>query len=83
MSKKLIIALRAFFNMSKINRTAYPELNKLLWDMHCKYIASHVAFSAYEQRWAFVNTDAMKDKEKKLIARLVRQNGGYFMPASH
>ena len=58
--------------MSKINRTAYPELNKLLWDMHCKYIA-----------WAFVNTDAMKDKEKKLIARLVRQNGGYFMPASH
>jgi hypothetical protein len=68
--------------MGKVNRTAYPELNKLLWDMHCKYITPDVALSVYERRWAFVNQTAMKDKEKKLIGRLVRQNGGDFMPAN-
>jgi len=37
-----------------INRKLYPELDKLLWDVHCETVDPEFAFRVYEERWGFV-----------------------------
>ncbi len=67
--------------MPNINRKKYPELDKLLWDIHCKTIEPEVAFRLYEERWAFVDAQKLSAAEKRLIKKLTNLIGkGVFMP---
>jgi hypothetical protein len=50
-----------------INRKLYPELDKLLWDVHCKTIDPEFAFRVYEERWGFVQAQNLSDDEQSLI----------------
>ena len=69
--------------MGKINRSKYPELDHLLWDIHKKYIDPETAFKLYERRWGFVDRQHITNEEKGLINRLVQTYGnGHFMPAT-
>ncbi|MGV3000767.1 hypothetical protein [Vibrio sp. E150_018] len=69
--------------MSNINRTQYHELNKILWDMHEKFINPKTALTMYERRWSMIEKERIHFKEKRLIAQLVREYGnGLFMPAA-
>lgn len=68
--------------MSNINRSHYPELNHILWDIDQKFIPAQLAFVFYENRWAYISQQKLLPKEKKLIARLTKEFGqGVFMPA--
>ena len=68
--------------MGNINRSHYPALNQLLWDIHRKFIPAHLAFAMYEKRWAYISQQKLLPKEKKLIERLTNKiNHGVFMPA--
>lgn len=67
--------------MPKITRREYPQLDRLLWDIHAKTIDPKVAFGIYEQRWAFVAKNILTAKEKTLIKKLTAKYGnGIFMP---
>lgn len=68
--------------MEKIDRTAYRELDSILWDIHDRFIKPQTAFEMYEKRWRFVEQEKISRKEKLLIQQLVDDFGnGLFMPA--
>ena len=68
--------------VGNINRSHYPALNQILWDMHQKFISPQLAFATYEKRWAYIDEQKLLDKEKQLIERLTKNIGnGFFMPA--
>lgn len=65
-----------------INRKLYPELDKLLWDVHCETVDPEFAFRVYEERWGFVQTQNLSDNEQGLINELTHTVGqGIFIPA--
>ncbi|QTR51180.1 hypothetical protein [Candidatus Thiothrix anitrata] len=65
-----------------INRKLYPELDKLLWDVHCETVDPEFTFRAYEKRWGFVQAQNLSDNEQSLINELTRTVGqGIFIPA--
>jgi hypothetical protein len=68
--------------MGKIDRRQYPELNNLLWDIHCYLVDPKVAFDMYEHRWRYVDTKQITPKEKALVQRLTNEFGnGVFLAA--
>ncbi len=65
-----------------INRRQYPELDKLLWDIHCDVIEPEFAFRVYEERWGFVQEQDLLASERALIHLLTQTVGyGIFTPA--
>jgi hypothetical protein len=65
-----------------INRKLYPELDKLLWDVHCETVESTFAFQVYEERWGFIQTQNLSAEEQALITKLTQTVGhGIFIPA--
>ncbi|EIJ34974.1 hypothetical protein [Thiothrix nivea] len=50
-----------------INRKFYPELDRLLWDVHCETVDPEFAFRVYEERWGFVQEQNLSVEEQKLI----------------
>jgi len=69
--------------MKTINRNDYPELNKLLWDIHTTKVAPEVAYQLYEQRWQFVDQDNLIKRERELLDTLQKTVGkGLFMPVN-
>lgn len=67
--------------LSTINRKRYPELDRLLWDVHSKQISLELAFRVYEERWGFVQEQNLKPREQALIKVLTRRIGkGIFAP---
>lgn len=65
----------------KIKRERYPELDRILWDIHTQLIPEVEAFRAYEERWGFVDQDRMSKSEKRLVERLTKVVGrGVFIP---
>lgn len=68
--------------MHQIDRTAYRELDLILWDIHDRFVSPHTAFEMYEKRWGFVEYCNMSEAERKLIKRLTVEFGNeHFMPA--
>lgn len=68
--------------MEKINRLQYPELNLILWDVHCELIDPRHAFSVYESRWHYVDQQNLTKNERLLIEALTQEFGhGCFLPA--
>lgn len=68
--------------MGNVDRSKYPELDILLWDIHDKEIKPEVAFNLYEKRWGFVDKKKLLPKEEILIKKLTNAYGnGCFMPA--
>lgn len=53
----------------------YPELALLAWNRAVRNISGEEALALYEANWRFVDQTRMTDKERDLIARLVRQYG--------
>ncbi|TXH67690.1 MAG: hypothetical protein E6Q83_16750 [Thiothrix sp.] len=67
--------------MSLINRHLYPELNRLLWDIHSEWIEPELAFRVYEDRWGFVTESLLEPAEQILIQELTTTVGnGIFLP---
>lgn len=67
----------------KINRSQYPELDLILWDVHAQMIGREHAFKVYEARWKFVNPQNLKENERLLIESLTKEFGnGLFLPVS-
>jgi hypothetical protein len=65
---------------ASINRRHYPELNKLLWDIHCDMVDPELAFRMYEERWGFVQTQNLSRDEQALIRELTSTVGnGIFL----
>ena len=56
--------------MKPINRQHYPELDKILWDIHTQNIELKLAFQCYEQRWQFVDQNKLNKQEKELLKQL-------------
>jgi len=67
--------------MEQIDRTQYPELDKLLWDTRARFLEPDDALKIYERRWRFVDTKQLKPTEQALIERLAEQAGG-FLPSA-
>jgi len=68
--------------MGNINRSHYPALNHLLWDMQQKFVSPQLAFATYEKRWAYLDEQKLLNKERQLIEKLKKDIGhGVFMPA--
>ena len=64
-----------------IDRRRYPQLDRLLWDIHEQEIEERQAFRAYEQRWAFVEPGNLGASELALLDQLTRTVGnGVFLP---
>lgn len=69
------------WHMDKIDRRQYPELNTIMWDMHCERVEPKVAFDLYERRWRYIDTARLTTKETDLIQQLTNEFGnGMFMP---
>lgn len=69
-------------HMDKIDRRQYPELNTIMWDMHCEQVEPKVAFDLYERRWRYIDTTRLTEDERALVLRLTNEFGnGIFMPA--
>ncbi len=67
--------------MLKINRKLYPELDRLLWDIHSEWIEPELAFRVYEERWGFLEELSLDEKEQNLIQELTHTIGqGIFLP---
>ncbi|MEZ5477744.1 MAG: hypothetical protein R3E95_09760 [Thiolinea sp.] len=65
-----------------IHRKFYPELDRLLWDVHCQTVDPELAFRVYEERWGFVQEKNLSVAEQDLIRDLTRTIGhGIFAPA--
>lgn len=50
-----------------IDRNEYPKLNLILWDRAERFVAPDVAFRMYEERWRFIDSDGLSDRERRLI----------------
>lgn len=69
--------------MQRIDRTRYPQLDRILWDTHSREITPQRAFAAYEERWAFVDTTGLTAQERQLVETLTRTEGrGHFLAAN-
>lgn len=65
---------------AKITRADYPELDRILWDIHATTISRKHAFEIYERRWRYVEHLNLTEKESKLIAELTQEFGnGVFL----
>lgn len=67
--------------LTVIHRKRYPELDKLLWDVHSATVSPELAFRVYEERWGFVQEQQLSRREQTLIRLLTRRVGhGIFAP---
>lgn len=68
--------------MVSIDRTRYPALDDILWDVQTRYIPAKDALMYYEQRWRHVNVEVLSGREQALIDELTMTYGhGVFLPA--
>lgn len=68
--------------MDKIDRTRYPALDDILWDVQTRYIPAKDALMYYEKRWRHVAVNALSVREQALIEELTMEFGnGVFLPA--
>jgi hypothetical protein len=67
--------------MEAIIPADYPELARLAWNRDpARPITGEEAFGLYERNWRHVDTAALSDKERALIALLAdRLGGGHFL----
>jgi len=65
-----------------INIKNYLGLKTILWDYHLDKIAAKDAFYYYEERFGFLDEQALTKEEKLLIADLTEKfGGGLFLTA--
>lgn len=61
--------------MDNIDRTQYPALDQILWDVHVRYIPAKAVLSYYERRWAYVDETSLEPDERALIEGLTKRFG--------
>jgi hypothetical protein len=67
----------------KIETSHYPQLWLLCWSRPGNPVLDdHEAFDLYERNWRFVDTEALEDGERSLIARLTARYGNGIMLAA-
>jgi hypothetical protein len=61
--------------MDPICLADYPELNALAWNRQCEMLRPEEALALYERNWRWVDEARLTEKERALIADLVRAHG--------